>query len=270
MPKIESSYLDIGYLDTLSYRQTFVHGLDPRVKLLTTLVFIVTVLSFNKYEISGLVPFLVFPVVLIAAGNLPPGYLLRKVALAAPFAFFVGVFNPLLDREVLVQMGTVGIAGGWVSFASILIRFVLSVSAALTLIATTGLNAVCMAMERLGVPRVFAVQLLLLYRYLFVLIDEARRLVRARSLRSFGGSGPGLRGFGHMVGPLLLRTLDRAQRIHTAMLSRGFDGEIRMLRSLRIRGRDVAFLAGWSAAFVFMRIYDLPLWLGRLGTEIMK
>jgi cobalt/nickel transport system permease protein len=73
-----------------------------------------------------------------------------------------------------------------------------------------------------------------------------------------------------MVGPLLLRTLDRAQRIHTAMLSRGFDGEIRMLRPLRIRPGDAVFLTGWIGAFVLLRIYDLPLWLGRVGTEIMK
>jgi cobalt/nickel transport system permease protein len=270
MPKIESSYLDIGYLDTLSCQHTFVHALDPRVKLLTTLVFVVTVLSFNKYEITGLIPFLVFPVAMIAAGNLPAGYLMRKVVMAAPFAFFVGVFNPLLDRGILVHLGTVEISGGWVSFASILLRFVLSVSAALTLIATTGLNAVCMAMEKLGAPRVFAVQLLLLYRYLFVLIDEALRVVRARSLRSFGTRRPGVKGFGTMVGPLLLRTVDRAQRIHIAMLSRGFDGEIRILRPLRIRGRDAAFLVGWTAAFVLMRIYDVPQWLGRLGTEMMK
>ena len=181
MGNIESSLLNIGYLETLSYQQTPLHRLDPRVKLLTTLVFIVTVVSFGKYEITGLLPFMIYPVVLIAVGNLPPGYLAKKILLAAPFAFFIGIFNPLLDRAVLVHLGPMGISGGWVSFASIMIRFTLTVSAAFILIAGTGLNAVCLALDKLGAPRIFVMQLLFLYRYIFVLTEEALR----------HGAGPG-------------------------------------------------------------------------------
>ena len=73
---------------------------------------------------------------------------------------------------------------GWISFASILLRFTLTVTAALTLIATTSFTGICMALEKMGCPRVFALQLLFLYRYLFVLVDEASRLIRARALRT--------------------------------------------------------------------------------------
>ena len=98
MATIESSLLNIGYLETLSYQQTPLHRLDPRAKLLTTVVFIIAVVSFGKYEITGLIPFMIYPVALIAVGNLPPGYLARKILLAAPFAFFIGIFNPLKPR----------------------------------------------------------------------------------------------------------------------------------------------------------------------------
>jgi cobalt/nickel transport system permease protein len=270
MAKIESSFLDITYLDTLSYQDTPVHRLDPRVKLITTLLFVVCVLSFDKYELSALIPFVIYLVVLVTLGNLPPAYLLKKVLLAAPFAFFIGVFNPLLDRAVLMNLGPMEISGGWVSFASIMIRFFLTVSAALILIASTGFNAVCMAMEKMGVPSSFVVQLLFLYRYIFVLTDEALRMVRARSLRSFGGKGMGFRVFSYMIGQLLLRTLDRAQRIHLAMRCRGFDGEIRMVRPLKIRARDVAFLMGCSSLFLLMRLYDIPQWMGHMVTELMR
>ncbi|HBZ55305.1 MAG TPA: cobalt ECF transporter T component CbiQ, partial [Syntrophobacteraceae bacterium] len=129
MATIESSFLDITYLDTLSYQDTPVHRLDPRVKVLATLLYIVCILSFNKYELSALIPFVIYLVVLVALGNLPMAYLLKKVMLAAPFAFFIGIFNPLLDRAVLMHLGPIEISGGWVSFASIMIRFVLTVSA---------------------------------------------------------------------------------------------------------------------------------------------
>lgn len=270
MATIESSFLDITYLDTLSYQDTPVHRLDPRVKVLATLLYIVCILSFNKYELSALIPFVIYLVVLVALGNLPMAYLLKKVMLAAPFAFFIGIFNPLLDRAVLMHLGPIEISGGWVSFASIMIRFVLTVSAALILIASTGFNAVCMALGKMGAPSSFAVQLLFLYRYIFVLTDEALRMVRARSLRSFGGKGLGLRVFSYMIGQLLLRTLDRAQRIHLAMRCRGFDGEIRMVRPLKICGRDVAFLLGCSALFFLMRLYDIPQLMGHTVTELMR
>jgi cobalt/nickel transport system permease protein len=269
MGKIESSLLNIGYLETLSCQDAPLQRLDPRVKLLTTLVFIIAVVSFGKYEITGLLPFFLYPVALIAVGNLPPGYLARKILLAAPFAFFMGIFNPLLDRALLLHLGPFAVSGGWVSFASIMLRFTLTVSAALILIAGTGFPAVCLAMEKLAVPRVFVVQLLFLYRYIFVLTDEAARLVRARALRSFQGRGMGLRVFSFIIGQLLLRTLDRAQRIHRAMLSRGFDGKIRLAHPLHLHGRDVAFFLGWSGLFVLLRWYNIPWLLGNLATGLL-
>jgi len=270
MAKIGTSLLSIGYMETLANQETALHRLDPRVKLLTTLGFIIAVVSCGKYELTGLIPFIIYPVALMAAGNLPPAYLARKVLLAAPFAVFIGIFNPLLDRATLVHLGPLAISGGWVSFASIMLRFCLTVSAALILIASTGFNAVCLALEKLGAPSSFVVQLLFLYRYLFVLSDEAARLLRARALRSFQGRGLGFKIFSSMVGQLLLRTLDRAQRIHLAMLSRGFDGRIRMVRPLSLHLRDAAFFLGWSALFVLLRLYNLPAWLGYAVTELMK
>ncbi len=267
--KLESSTLDIGYLDFLSRQQTLIHHLDPRAKLLTTLSFIAVVVSFGKYAVTALIPFVIYPVSLIALGNLPPGYFLKKILLAAPFALFIGIFNPVLDREVMVRFADVGISGGWISFASIMLRFALTVSAALILIATTGFNEVCLALRKMGVPAGLSVQLLFLFRYLFVLIEESARMSRARAVRSFDGKGMGLKIFSHMIGQLLLRTIDRARRIHLGMLCRGFDGELRLLRVFRWKGRDVAFVLGWSALFVLMRRYDVPRLIGDLVFRVL-
>jgi len=267
--KLESSYLDIGYLDFLARRKSFIHQLDPRAKLLTTLVFIAVVVSFGKYSVTGLIPFVIYPVSLMALGNLPPGYLFKKILVAAPFALFIGIFNPVLDREIMVRLGHVGISGGWISFASIMIRFFLTVSAALILIASTGFNEICLALRKMGMPAGLSVQLLFLVRYLFVLIEEASRMNRARAVRSFDGKGMGMKVFSHMIGQLLLRTIDRARRIHLGMLCRGFDGELRLLRSFQLNGRDLSFILGWSMLFVLMRRYDVPQLVGDLVLRIM-
>lgn len=270
MSKIATSFLDIGYLDSLSSQKSPIHRLDPRAKVVATAFFIVSVVSFGKYEISGLMPFFLYPVVLVAIGDLPLGYLLKKILLAAPFAVFIGMFNPFIDRAILIHIGPFGISGGWISFASIMLRFVLTVGSALALIASTGFASICMSLEKMGAPNSFAVQLLFMYRYIFVLVDEGSRMVRARALRAFEGRGMGFKVFVSMIGQLLLRTLDRAQRIHLAMRCRGFDGEIRVFRKLAFGRRDAAFLIGWSALFAVMRLVDIPQWMGDRVTELIR
>jgi len=264
MMDLESYKYRLGAWDALAGQDSAVHRIDPCAKIITVLAFILAVVSFDRYAFSSLVPFVFFPLILAAAGGVPLGSLGRKIALVAPFALMLGLFNPLLDRHPVVLAGSVTIAGGWVSFASIFLRFVLTVAAALVLVAVTGIHAVASGLERLGVPRVFAVQILFLHRYLFVLSEEAARMARARACRSLGKQGSGLGSYGPMVGHLLLRTVDRAQRIHVAMTSRGFDGEVRLLRSLRFRGRDLGFVLGWSAFFVTLRIWNVPRILGDL------
>lgn len=262
--KIDRAFYDIGHLDTLATGTTPLHHLDPRAKVLTTVVFILSVVSFDKYEISGLLPFFLYPAILIGLGNLPLGFLLKKLLLVSPFVIFLGIFNPWLDQTALYQFGPFAISGGWISFASLLLRFALTVGAALLLIATTGFAAICMALDKLGAPRIFTVQLLLLYRYIFILIAEAIRMLRAHALRSFRRKGRiTFRVFQQLLGHLLLRTIDRAQRIHLAMLSRAFTGEIRVVRSFNFGYKEACFLLGCSGLFIALRVIDVTALLGR-------
>lgn len=262
MKGIDTSLFDVGRLDRLARQDTAVHRLDARVKLLTTLLFLVCVVSFGKYELSALLPFFLYPAALAGAGRIPFGFLARRLLAVAPFALLVGAFNPLLDREALLRLGPWEVSGGWVSFLSIQVRFCLTVGTALVLVAVTSFQGLCAALQRLGAPQILTVQLLLLYRYLFVLAEEAVRLVRARALRSFGKRGLGMRVYASLVGHLLLRTLDRAQRIHLAMRCRGFTGELRTLGSSRVGRRDMVFAAGWGLTFLVFRLVNIPQLLG--------
>jgi len=181
----------------------------------------------------------------------------------------VGVFNPLLDRETLVTIGGLAVSGGWVSYLSILVRFFLTTIAALVLIATTSFAGVCRALGRLGMPDVLVTQLLLLYRYIFVLGGETMRMARARALRSFGRRGMGMGVYTQILGHLLLRTYARARRVYDAMLARAFDGEVRLQGALHFGVRDALFVLGWSAAFLFFRFFNVPLAIGGLVTGVI-
>jgi len=266
MANIESALFDLGYLDTLAARDTIIHRLDPRVKVLIAVLFVLCVVSFDKYVIAAMLPFALFLSLIMGLGGIPALFILKKLILVSPFALLLGMFNPFLDQQTLLYLGPIPVSGGWLSFLSILLRFCLTVGAMLTLIATTGFNGVCMALEKMGMPKILAVQLLLLYRYIFVLMAEGQRMYRARALRSFQSRGVDMKTYGHLIGGLLLRTLDRAQRIHLAMLCRGFDGTIRTRRAPQLNGWGIAVLFLSCLVLIGMRRYDCSLLLGQLLT----
>lgn len=256
--------LEVGRMDELGRMDTPAHRIDARIKAVTTIIFIIIVMSFPRYEVSALTPFLFYPFVLIALGRIPPGLIFRKILMAAPFAFVIGIFNPFFDRQPAVIIGSFVISGGWLSFTSIMLRFVLTVGAALTLVACTGMHRLCASLERIGLPRIFVVQLLLLYRYLFVVTDEGGRMMRSLELRSAGPGSIRLRVYGSLAGHLLLRSMARAERVYRAMVSRGFCGEIMVMRPTSFQRTDWVFLIGWTAFFVAARRWNLADWVGGL------
>jgi len=268
MPSFDKEYFNIGYLDYLSYKDTFVHRLDPRVKLIVTFIFILFVVSFPKYELSKMIPFFIFPTFVLSVGDIPLKYILKKLLIVSPFVLIVGIFNPIFDTSTMYNLHGILISGGWVSFFSILIKFILAVSSGFLLIATTSLPAICQGLERLRVPRVFVVQLLFLYRYLFILAEEAMRMARARDVRSFGKKGYGIKIFINMIGLLFVRTVGRSEMIYQAMCSRGFDGEVKLLRTHKIGWIDLLFAAISIVTFVIFRRYDVTEILGKLVYRI--
>jgi cobalt/nickel transport system permease protein len=144
-----------------------------------------------------------------------------------------------------------------------MVRFALTVSAALILVACTGIHRLCAGLEQMGVPRLFAVQLLFLYRYLFVIGEEALRMIRSVQMRSTGAKALRLRTYGALTGHLLLRSMDRAQRIYRSMVSRGFDGQVRILQRTSPGWRDAVFAGGWITFFIIARNWNLADGLGR-------
>ena len=79
MSTIEERFYSLGYLDDLSREDSPVHRLDARIKIILTVAFIVLVTSHGRYDLSGLLPFAAFPVLLGAAAGLPSGYILKAL-----------------------------------------------------------------------------------------------------------------------------------------------------------------------------------------------
>jgi cobalt/nickel transport system permease protein len=236
-----------GYHDKTS----FIHQLDARVKLVAALLFILaTALTPDGAWLAyALLAALVLGV--IALSRLGLGFVQRRAVLVLPFALaavtvaFSTPGNPVLAMQILRWKMTITDAG-LIRFVSILFKSWLSVQMAVALTASTRFPALLQAMRSLHLPKILVSIIGFTYRYIFVIGDEALRLMRARAARSGAPQGRGggsvfwrARVTGGMAGGLFLRSIERSERIYDAMVARGYDGEARSLRSPVLQLRDV-------------------------------
>ncbi len=226
------------FLDPYHENHSLVHRLDARVKLVLAVAFILT---------TALAPTGAWPVYILLAAlafaaelltELGLGFYLKRALLAAPFVLaalplLVTIPGPAVMR---LPTGWVVSAPGLARFISVALKSWISVQMALVLATTTRFPDLLMAMRALRLPRLLVAIIGLMWRYLFVMVDETFRMIRARQARS-GSTGGKVGGSllwrarvtGSMAGSLFIRSLDRSDRIYNAMLARGYDGEIRTL-----------------------------------------
>ena len=232
-----SSYL--GFLERYEEGESFLHKADARLKLVLTLAFI--------FSLSALPPgsWWAFGImftglwVLVLASRISVVGLLKRTLLAAPFILIALpiVFTrpePYFWQAAVGPLQLHASYDGFEFFLTTLIRSWISVTAALLLTITTPFQALLDGLRFLRIPRVLVSIVSFMYRYLFVLVDEVLRLLRARSARSAtvglktGGTiSWRARVTGQMAASLFLRTYDRSDRIYMAMLARGYDGSPR-------------------------------------------
>lgn len=254
MSKLEKAIYELDRMERTAGQSSLLHSIDARAKLLVTLCFLATVLSLPPARISTLICFIIYPILACAMAGIGYGRIIKRSLFVLPFILFIGLFNPILDRQVVFYVGNLAITSGWISFFSILIRALISVQAVFILIHSTGFYTLCRGMQRIGIPSLLTTQLLLVYRYIFVLLQEALSMDRARQSRSFGRKAYPVRMWGIFIGQLLIRTIDRSERIHRAMLSRGFTGTIEGMGQSTWRTRDTLYLLAWCLLLLLLRI----------------
>jgi len=253
--------------DRYHFKQSLIHRLDPRVKLVVTVVFILS----NALLPDGAWLAFAFCWLLILACNqlakLGLGYSLKRSFVALPFALaaITAIFSipgKSLGEWHFLWLTLVPTDAGVLRFVSILVRSWLSIQMAILLVATTQFPDLLHAFEHLRVPRILTTIIAFLYRYMFVLTDEVFRLLRAREARSAGLPGQKQGGSivwrarvtGNMVGQLFLRSYERSDRIYNAMLSRGYSGELRTLHAHNMIRSDWLVLNATFGALVLIQL----------------
>jgi cobalt/nickel transport system permease protein len=236
--------MHVHFLDPYQPRNSPIHALDARVKFILTVAFILTasLTPVSAWPVYILLYAVILSVELLS--GLGVWYVLKRAALALPFvlAAFPIIFTYGLTPLFSFTIGSFSLTAyteGIARFFSIALKSWLSVQAAIVLASSTPFPDLLHAMRAVRIPRLLVAMFGLMWRYLFVLVDEAMRLMRARAARSGQGMETGLkpggslgwraRVAGGMAGSLFLRAFERSDRIYMAMAARGYDGEIRAL-----------------------------------------
>lgn len=253
--------------DRFHETESRLHRLDPRVKVVVTVLFILSnaLLPDGAWAAFGL-----SWIVLLWANQLSSlgvNFSFRRSFVALPFALAAvsAIFSPLgspLSSFHFLGLNLTVTDFGLVKFASILLRSWLSVQAAVLLVATTRFPDMIHAFEHLRVPAVLTTIVAFLYRYLFVLTDEVMRLLRARESRSatVAGQRSGrsvvwrAKVTGNMAGQLFLRSYERSDRIYNAMLARGYTGQLRTLNAHVMKSSDWLFAALSIGILLFLQL----------------
>lgn len=251
MDKLEKIYLKLKGMEKQE-REAVVSPALPVI----TLLYLIAVLSVSLTAPQKLIWLAAYPII---NGEIAgTGYL--KILIDSlwllPILIFIGIFNPIIDTKPAFYVGNVLISQGWVSFTSIILRGLLSFQALILMVEQIGFLDIFSLMRRIGVPKVMCQQLLLTYRYISVIIEEVIIMKRARASRGYGRKSYPLKFWGMFVGQLMVRSTERARRIHAAMLARGFNGVLPLGKNYKWSGRTLLHFLIWISFITFLRFFD--------------
>lgn len=243
-------------------RMHHLSDIDPRAMLLVALGYIVVMLSVPVTNLGMLIWFACYPVVMAPLTHVTYSRIFMKSLIVLPFILLIGAMNPLFDHRAAIDACGVEVSAGWISFISIIVRGLLSVQAVLLLVYAIGFDGICRALGSFGLPQVFVTQLMMVNRYMSTLAEEAMTMHRARQARGYGRRNYPIRDWGPMIGQLLLRTVERGERVNRAMLARGFDGTLPRPAAPGVvrRGWETnssVYMLIWTVVLFCLRYFDL-------------
>jgi cobalt/nickel transport system permease protein len=180
-----------------------------------------------------------------------------------PFILMTAFFLPFWQQGETISLFHIGnfqvnvAAAGWIMFQSVIIKGILSVACLTLLTASTPFPQLLAALENMKFPKLIIMILSFMYRYIFLIEDEAMKMWRAMKSRRVGGSRwLHLKAMANMIGVLFIRSFERGETVYLAMCSRGFDGTFKRAHNSGLKRNDLAFLFNIFLALVSIKLLD--------------
>ena len=262
MNKMQKAIRELAEMDELAARDSPIHTLHPAAKLITTIAYILVTLSFDKYDLSGITPMVIWPILLFQISGIEIKSCFYKLRIVLPLVMAVGLFNPFFDKAVMLRLGSLAVSGGVISMLTLMLKGLFCLMASFLLMATTPIDNLCAALRQFHVPKILVTLLLLTYRYVDVMTEELANMTDAYHLRAPGQKGIHISAWGSFLGQLLLRSMDRAQELYSSMLLRGYHHHFHYADIKSFRKRDAWYIIVCSALFLFLRTVRIAELLG--------
>jgi cobalt/nickel transport system permease protein len=269
---------ELFYIEKAAYRDSFIHQLDARVKIISMFSVIIAMVaipySSSVFIIGAL--FFIFLAVLWSLAGLPWLIYVKRLLMVLPFGFFIIIFQifftnryyPIFHVIANLPLG-IHIYAESVAFAVILlVKFVVCVSAIILLSSTTKLHDMLEGAGRMGLPPEFALTFGMMIRYLFVFAYIYRKINESMTTRCFDPFNPGLsyryriKQIGYTVGTIFIRSYEQGERVYTSMLCRGYGKNSHIFIVKKpLRAVDWSFL---FFCLVFAIFIPLTIWLAAI------
>ncbi len=243
-------------------RESRIH---PVSRLFVSILYILVIVSFSKYDFMGLVSMSLYVLALSIVEELSLIKGLYRMRYVVGIVCLLGIVNPFFDRTVMFHIGGLAITGGVISMITLLVKGILTIYGAYFLAMMIGMNGIREALRALRVPKGAVTVVMLTYRYIIVLLKEVQRMNLAYHMRAPKQRGIHMRAWGSFVGLLLLRSMDRSQTVYDSMMLRGYRGEFVGQAGGSYRfGQSLLYVVFWMVIFISLRIFPVFELVGNL------
>ncbi|ACZ83995.1 cobalt ECF transporter T component CbiQ [Streptosporangium roseum] len=239
---------------------TPVHRLPPQCKLAAVAGFALVVVATPREWLWAFGLYALLLAAVASAARVPFSFLLRRMVVEIPFVVFAVALPFIGFGERVSFLGlSFSVAGLWAAW-NILAKATLGVIASVLLAATTEPRLMLLGAQRLRLPPLLVQIAMFMLRYMDVIIEEMRRMRVARESRGFVA-----RDIRHIpvvarsAGALFIRSYERGERVHLAMLSRGYSGSMPVIQDLSASSRQwlVAGMLPGAALVVLLGTWGL-------------
>ncbi|MEQ8155002.1 MAG: energy-coupling factor transporter transmembrane component T [Clostridiaceae bacterium] len=232
----------IRAIDDMCDQDTWVHRINPAVKLIVTFIYIIKVISLKGFYLKDIMCIISYVAIIALMSKVSVKPLLKRSLAVLPVVAGIGGVNLLFDftyNQMILS-------------TLLLFKGLFSVTGALLFISSTGMNNAAAALRALKVPKILTAQVLLTYRYITVLLEEGYRLKCAYELRTGNKTKMDMKVWGQIIGQMLLRSIDRAEMVYSAMKLRGFEGEYYISYGQGAKKYDVLYGVVCIALFILL------------------
>jgi cobalt/nickel transport system permease protein len=233
------------------------HLLPSHLKILAVLAFISVSVSTPITRWPAFIAFFILLVATAYTSKIPLPLLFKRALIEIPFIFFAILMPFFGTGEKFEIVGVEVYREGLLAGTSIVVKGTLGVLAAVILSTTTTAREILRGLERLKLPAVMVQIASFMLRYVNVISDEMERMKVARESRGFLATGiKHWKVLATSAAALFIRSYERGERVHLAMLSRGFDGNLPSLAIDKVTSRHwISALSVPGSALVFSLLF---------------